>query len=761
MVSHVKYFNSNLYKKVLHYTIKEKLGGGGMGVVYKAEDTKLKRKVALKFLPYNLSKDDTAKKRFIREARTASSLDHPNICTIYEINETDDGQIFIVMAYCEGETLKKKIKSHKLNTEQSINFAIQICNGLSKAHQKGIIHRDIKPANIMITNDGIAKIVDFGLARFIRKSDITKTGYTAGTISYLSPEQIKGKKTDQRTDLWSFGIVLYELLTGELPFRGEIDQAVIYSILNESPETFNIEISKPLQNIIFKLLEKNPDERYQNTAEVLEDLRNCARENPAQQEEKRKPTIAVLPFNNMSGDEGQEYFCDGVAEEIINALTTVKELRVIARTSSFSFKGKQSDVREIGRKLNAELILEGSVRKSNERLRITAQLINVSDGVHIWSDRYDRNTGDIFSIQDEISLSIAEELKINLLENDKDLVRKRYTHNIEAYNYYLKGRYFVTRQTGEDMRKALKYYEKAIKADPDYSRAYSSIAVALILQTAYWFVPPYEVSTKVKNAVKKAIQLEPDSPHVIVCSGLIKLFFEWDFEGAKNLFLQSIEKHGYSSSAKGGLAFYYIITGRLEEGIEMYKKELELNPLSIHINNNLGVYLLRLKKYKEAKEYLSSLLDIIPDHPYSLWLLGQVYIMESNFDKGIGLIKKALKLSGNFSPILTALGYTYSLQGKMNMARDILNQLKKKAKSQYVNPFLFGKLYTALKDKDKAFIWLEKAADQKDHAILQILSDESFENLHSDPRYLKLLKKIGLYVYYKEMVKRESLNPQL
>jgi serine/threonine protein kinase len=345
-------------KIVSHYKILEKLGGGGMGEVYKAEDLKLKRTVALKFLPMYFSRDEEAKRRFIQEAQTASSLDHPNICTIYEIDETKDfpdkalGRLFIAMAYYEGETLKKKIRPRLMNQNNVIDIATQVAKGLAKAHQQGIIHRDIKPANVIVTNDGVVKIVDFGLARLASKSEITRPEITMGTLSYISPEQLQGKQIDHRTDIWSFGVILYEMLTGELPFKGEIDQAIIYSILNEAPEPFKFTFAEQLKRIIQKSLEKNSEDRYQNMEEVISELQVVEKETEPIQLEKAKPSIAVLSFRNISDDEEQEYLCDGMAEEIINALTRIQDLKVIARTSSFMFKKKDMDIREIGKQLN-------------------------------------------------------------------------------------------------------------------------------------------------------------------------------------------------------------------------------------------------------------------------------------------------------------------------------------------------------------------------------------------------------------------------
>ncbi len=459
-------------KTISHYKILEKLGGGGMGVVYAAEDTKLKRKVALKFLPPEITCNDEIKKRFIHEAQTASALDHPNICTIHEIDEIKpttkepgNGQMFIVMACYEGESLKIKIARGPLKVAETIDIAMQIAEGLAKAHQKGIVHRDIKPANILVTEDGIVKIVDFGLAKLTGRTMLTKEGTTLGTVVYMSPEQARGEKVDHRTDIWSFGVMLYEMVTGQLPFRGEYEQAVVYSILNEDPEpptALRSGMTMEMERIILKSLAKKPEGRYQHVDEMLVDLKSIRAKTMPKGETieaktevirtdkpSRKPNprrriaifgillllivtatvylwvqktwqpfihqkvskkIAILPLINLTGDPSQTYFCDGMTEQLITNLSRVPELKVIARTSVMRYKNTKKDIRQISKELDAPYVLEGSVRKSDKRVRITAQLIEAKEGTHLWANDYDRNLRDIFAIQDDVSQSIAHAL---------------------------------------------------------------------------------------------------------------------------------------------------------------------------------------------------------------------------------------------------------------------------------------------------------------------------------------------------------------
>jgi serine/threonine protein kinase len=493
-------------KTISHYKIIEKLGEGGMGVVYKAEDTRLKRTVALKFLPPELVQSAEWKERFIREAQAAAALDHPCICHTYEIDEVE-GQTLIAMAYVEGQTLSEKIASGPLDVAESLDIVKQVAEGLSHAHGQGIVHRDIKPANIMLDSAGRTRIMDFGLAKLAGKTRLTKTASVMGTVAYMSPEQARGDTAiDHRTDIWSLGVLLYEMLTGRLPFDAPTDAVLLYKILHEEPEpiagllgTLPIALTRAIE----KTMQKDPRNRYRDMAELVRDLR-AVRSRLAAAAESRSPSIAVLPFVDMSPGRDQEYFCDGMSEALINELTHIEDLKVIARTSAFSFKGKSVNVRDIGRELEVGTILEGSVQKAGNRLRITAQLVDTERGHHLWSERFDREMDDLFAIQDEITLAIVGKLKPKLLGEQQSRLAKRPTVDREAYSLCLKGRWYAAQHTEEGLRKAFEYYNEAIQKDPNCAIAYAGLAILYVLLAVFAFFPSRRRSNHSMIGIGKA-----------------------------------------------------------------------------------------------------------------------------------------------------------------------------------------------------------------------------------------------------------------
>jgi TolB-like protein/Tfp pilus assembly protein PilF len=591
---------------------------------------------------------EAEKTRFIHEAQAAAALNHPNICTIYEIDEAD-GQQFIAMEFVDGQSLKEKIAAGPLKIDEAINLAIQIAEGLQAAHEKGITHRDIKPANVMITNKGQAKIMDFGLAKLAeQKTRLTKTGMTVGTVAYMSPEQAQGVDADHRADIWSFGVMLYEMITGQLPFHAEYEQAVVYSILNEDAKPISglrTEVPMELERIVSKAMAKSPDERYQRVDEMLSMLRSLSKKLEAGQPpaaETMQASIAVLPFVDMSPQKDQEYFCDGMAEELINALTKLEGLRVVSRTSAFQFKGKAFDIRKIGEQLNVASVLEGSVRKTGDRLRITAQLINVVDGFHLWSEKYDREMKDVFDIQDEISRAIVDALKIKLVGEAATRLVKRYTENLEAYTLYLKGRYYWNKRTEPGLTKGIEYFEKAITKDPGYALAYAGLADCYNVISHYGAVPPKASVPKAKIAAIKALEI--DDALVEAHTSLAFALYNYDFAwlAAEKEFQRAIALNPNYATAHHWYAIYLATRGRLEEAIAEMQRARELDPLSLIINTEVGWMLYFGRHYNQAIEQYQKTLEMDPSFAVAHWGLGLAYQQKAMPQEAIAEFQKAI-----------------------------------------------------------------------------------------------------------------------
>ena len=536
---------------ISHYEITAKLGEGGMGVVYKAQDLKLDRPVALKFLPPHLLGNEDVRKRFEREAKAAAALQHPNICPVYEIDEVD-GRMFIAMAFLEGEELTKRIEEGPLSVERLLDIAIQVARGLQEAHSKGVVHRDIKPANIMDTTSGQAVLMDFGLAQLASSSSkLTQDGTTIGTSAYMSPEQTTGEKVDHRTDVWALGVVLYEMATGQAPFQGHYQQAILYSILNEQPEpitAIRAGVPTALERIADKCLAKRADERYQTVSDLLADLSalkrvsdSAASKRPSSGTTDARPSIAVLPFENRGRGDEDEYFSDGISEDITSALGKVERLQVAPRSMAFQFKGKRPTPREVGSALNVGHVLEGSVRRAGNRVRINVELIAIEEGYQVWSERYDRVMEDVFEIQDEISQAIVEKLKVKLVGREKELLAKRYTENLQAYNLCLRGRYYWYRRSLDSFRRAISFYEQALEEDPEYALAHSGLADCHTLLGFYGPVPANQAMPRAEAAALKALQIDTDLAAAHASVGAVHALYHWDWKGADRELRRAIE----------------------------------------------------------------------------------------------------------------------------------------------------------------------------------------------------------------------------
>ena len=565
------------------YQIVSELGRGGMGVVHEARDPRLKRTVAIKLLPPDLTRDETAKQRFLQEAQAASALDHPNICTIFEINETDEGQLYLVMAYYEGETLKERIARGPLKLDDAVDIATQVGQGLAEAHGAGIVHRDIKPANLLVTKTGVVKILDFGLAKLAGTEGVTQTGTTVGTVAYMSPEQARGQEVDHRTDIWSLGVVLYEMLAGHPPFQGENLLSLSNAIVGGEPSLLT-GASSSAHSVVTKALNKDKARRYLSVTDLLAEMRALRSGSDAATvatpTKADVPSIAVLPFDDMSPAKDQAYFCEGMAEEIINALTTLKGLQVASRTSAFQAKARDLDVAEIGARLKVGTVLEGSVRKAGNRLRVTAQLINVSDGYHLWSERYDRDMDDVFAVQDEIARSVVEKLKVKLLgEQDAPLVT-RPTDNLEAYTLVLKGRYYFTKMSGTALEKGLECFTQALAVEPNYAQAHAGIALVQTLRAFLSFAVPQQVMPMAKEAALKALSIDERVADAHFALAFVLDSYEWDWEAAEREYRRAVDLNPADTLARCIYARHLGCTGRADASVTGGRHAVEHDPLS-------------------------------------------------------------------------------------------------------------------------------------------------------------------------------------
>ena len=834
---------------IAHYRILKRLGKGGMGEVFLAEDTKQHgRRVALKILPPELTKDDSRVRRFKQESRAVLALNHPNIITIFEIGEADS-TFYIASEFIEGETLRSLMWTAPMKIDEALGVAIQVAMALETAHAAGIVHRDIKPENIMLredrfVRDRFVKILDFGLAKLTepeepvhdpeaitRAISQTNPGSVVGTAGYMSPEQAQGDPIDSRSDIFSFGVVLYEMVAGQPPFSGPTESHIRVSIIDHEPTPLtqhSADIPRQLERIVSKALSKDKTKRYQTITDLkidLEQLREeihesdagvrhpASRTDPASTQSTgpqwSRPTVmdtepisnagttpshsaiitsasrnkklliplvavlllivaglfyfysgrqtidsvAVLPFVNDSNDPDAEYISDGVTESIIRSLSQLSDLKVMSRTAVFRFKGRDIDAQEVGRNLKVGAVLAGRVVRQGDRLIINTELIDVSDGSQLWSGEYNNSVSEIMAVQDEISQKISESLRLRLTGEDEQKLRKRYTTNAEAYELYLKGRYFWNKRDAEGLRNGIKYFKAAEEKDPTYALAYSGLADSYALLSDIGAVKPADEMPKARAAAQRAVDIDPTLAEAYTSRAFVKLAHDWDWLGAEADFKKALQLNPKYPTAHQWYASYLMQMGKFEPAQAELEKAHQLDPLSPIINSNLGFYAYYQHNYDEALNHTNKTLEMVPDFWVAHHYRGLAFTMKGMYDEAIKEFRGVLRapVDGslpeeavhNNPEVSASLGFAYAVSGKRRQAEDILRQLHRVAEKRYVSPRYLAIMYVGLDDKKSAIEELHRAYENRHPGLVLIRVDPLFDRLRSEPAFQELINRFA------------------
>jgi serine/threonine protein kinase/Tfp pilus assembly protein PilF len=785
------------------YRIGARLGGGGMGEVYTARDTRLERDLALKLLPADSSRDALALKRFRREARAASALNHPHICTVHDVGE-HDGQPYLVMELLDGASLKDRLEYGPLPPAELVNLALQIADALEAAHAKGIVHRDVKPGNIFVTSRGQAKVLDFGLAKLLDEPPraveapaggnadrpangqeiVTVSGAAMGTAAYMSPEQARGEEVDERTDIFSLGVTLYQAATGRLPFQETTAKSTREAILTRQPPPpgqWNAEVPAELERIIGKALEKEPARRYQDAVELTADLERL-KERLAGGRKRRWPSavtlaaasvlgaaalfawmvqlrtpspehpaaspgvqsLAVLPLHNASGDPEQEYLADGLTGALIGSLARITSLRVISRPSAMQYKGATKPRLEIARELRVDGLVEGSMARFGDRVRISIALVRASDQRRLWAESYERDLGEVPAWQNEVAHAVAREVRIELTRAEAQRLSGGRRVNREAFEAYLRGHYFLNKRSEESIRTATTHFRAAIDRDPAYAAAYAGLAdcynqLGTVLVGSQ---PPSRTRPLATAAAANALAIDGELAEAHAALGFAKLY-DWNWSGAERSFQRAIELNPSYAPAHSWYAGYLVYTGRNAEALREAARAGDLDPLSLIMRTQVGWTMNFLRQYDSAIEQYQRVLAVDPDYAWALWQLGQTYTYKGMFPEAFAVLQRGVEVSNRSPAILGTLGAAYAMAGRKAQAEQIADELSALSRKKYVPPAAVAWVYLGLRDADRAFQWLEAAYLERSNALAAVKVWQMLDPFRSDPRYFDLARRIG------------------
>ncbi len=750
-------------ERISRYRLLEEIGEGGMGVVYRARDEHLGRDVALKVLRSVSGADDVARKRFRREARALSLLSHPSISTVFDF-DSYDGIDFLVMELVEGNRLEDRIRQGPLSEREVADVGAQIAEALASAHEQGIIHRDLKPGNVIVTPKGRVKLLDFGLALLCPGSipstetrSLTDTGQVAGTLAYMSPEQLLGQEVNERSDLYSLGVLMFEAVTGRRPFTATLSTALINEILNRpapAAGSFGVAVSRNLESLLSALLEKDPAVRPGSAAQVEARLRALlagdrspvpALEPPPLRAATAGPieSIAVLPLENLSRDPEQEYFADGMTEALITNLAQIGALRVVSRTSAMRFKGVRKPLPEMARALQADAVVEGSVARFGDRVRITAQLIHAATDRHLWAQSYERDLSDVLALQGEVARAIAEEIRVQLSPQEAARLAEARRVDPEAYESYLRGRYHWSRRSAEALEKAVEAFHQAIAKDPLYAEAYAGLAATYLTMGSYNFLPPGEAFSKAKAASQRALEIDEATPEAQTCLGGVLFNYQWDWAGSERAYRRAITLGPNFAASYHWYSEYLSAMGRHEESIETVRKAQALDPLALTINVGVGISYFYARRYEEAVELLRRTLELDATFPPVYRSLGGALEQAGRLDEAIETYEKGAFYSKDLSAS-SLLAHAYAVSGREDDARGLLRELREGAATRYFSPYAAAAVHVALGEPDAAIENLTRGYEIRDRGMVWLKVSPRFDRLREDARFQALLRRMRL-----------------